>query len=337
MHRLSLFPIILVMSCATVPSKPTVPPQAPITQRQARTKLSSISTNKVQLWVVTHVRAHRHLDANGKVEENSLIAGTLKDADAVVQGGGDAIVLINSKAKLDVYERVIAAVRERYPNFPLAISALDYGPKNLTEGFRLAKKFKAQVVWCEVAPDEPFEYESDDGKYVKGETTERNFALKHQKDVLPTAMHVAGVHMKYTKPLNELTFPQAIKAALGSVDGINVTGPKTGVVADIERIKQAHQAASGYPLGLASGVSVDNIEPVLPFIDYVIVGTSLKEDDNDLRTSREKVWALRSMISELGYGTDGAQAPRTMEEMHGDDESNHQHHNHSHGDHKHHH
>ena len=139
--------------------------------------------------------------------------------------------------------------------------------------------------------------------------------------------------MKYTKPLNKLTFPQAIGSALGSVDGINVTGPKTGIVADVERIKQAHDAAKGYPLGLASGVSVENIEPVLPYIDYVIVGTSLKEDDNDLRTSREKVWALRSLINELGYGTDGAQAPRTMEEMHGGDQAHH----HEHGDHSHHH
>jgi len=219
------------------------------------------------------------------------------------------------------------AVRARYPDFPLAISALDYGPNNLSEGFRLAKKFNAQIVWCEVAPGEPFEYEADDGKYVKGTTTERNFALKLQKDTRPAAMHVAGVHMKYTRPLNDLSLSDAVKQALGSIDGINVTGPKTGVRADLERIKKAHQAAAGYPLGLASGVSAENIAPVLPFIDYAIVGTSLKEDHDKLRTSREKVWRLRALINELGGGTPGFAAPKTMAEMHADDE-NHQHHNH---------
>ena len=170
-----------------------------------------------------------------------------------------------------------------------------------------------------------FEYEDDDGSYVKGTTTERNFALKTQNDVGPNAMHVAGVHMKYTRPLNDLSFPDAVKTALGSVDGINVTGPKTGVLADVKRIEIAHTSAGGYPLGLASGVSVENIAPVIPFIDYAIVGTSLKEDDDKLRTSREKVWQLRSLINELGGGTDGAAAPKTMEEMHGS-EPGHEHH-----------
>ena len=321
---------LVLSACATTPAPPSTPPQAPITVAQARTKLQAISTNKIQLWVVTHIRAHKHQLPDGSIDEAKLITGALTDADAVVQGGGDVIVLINSRAEMPVYERVIAAVRERYPDFPLAISALDYGPKNLTEGFRLAKKFNAQIVWCEVAPDEPFEYEDDDGKYLKGTTTERNFALKTQKEFKADAMHVAGVHMKYTRPLNKLSLPQAVEASLGSLDGINITGPKTGIRADVTRIEVAHKAARGYPLGLASGVSVENIEAVLPFIDYAIVGTSLKEEDDKLRTSREKVWQLRSLINELGGGTDGAAAPKTMQEMHGSD------HDHDHG-HEHHH
>jgi len=322
--------VILAIGTSACATTPTTPPQAPITAEQARNKLQKISSNKVQLWVVTHIRGHKHvIDADGSIDEDRLISGALVDADAVVQGGGDAIVLINSRTKMPLYERVIAAVRNRYPDFPIAISALDYGPNNLTEGFRLAQKFNAQVVWCEVAPDEPFEYEDDNNTYVKGTTTERNFALKVQKDTKPDAMHVAGVHMKYTRPLNDMSFPDAVKNALGAMDGINVTGPKTGVLADVKRIETAKQAAEGYPLGLASGVSVDNITPVMPFIDYAIVGTSLKEDHDKLRTSREKVWQLRALMNELGGGTLGAAAPKTMQEMHADD-GDHAHHEHAH-------
>lgn len=304
---------------ATKPPVEQVPEQAAITVDQARAKLARISSNKVQLWVVAHVRAHKHKLADGSIDETRLINGTLTDADAIVQGGADAIVLINSRAKMPVYERVIAAVRERYPDFPMIISALDYGPNNLTEGLRLVKKYNAQAVWCEVAPGEPFEYEDDDGKYVKGVTTGRNFALLQQKQTAPGAMHVAGVHMKYTRPLDNLSFTDAIAKSLGSMDGINVTGVKTGVRAGAAHIKEAHAAAKGYPVGLASGVSVDNVEPVLPYIDYAIVGTSLKEDHDKLRTSRERVWQLRHLMNELGYGTAGALAPKTMAEFHADD------------------
>lgn len=273
-----------------------------ITAEQARAKLERISPNKVQLWVVVHVRAHKTLAPDGRVDETKLVADTLASSEAVVNGGGDMIILINSRAELPVYERVIAAVREKYPSFPLGISALDYGPRNLLEGFRLAKKFNAQMVWCEVVPDEKIEYEDDDGSYKPAEVVPLELALRTQAEEKPDAIHTAGVHMKYTRPLDGRSFEDAMKAALGSVDGINVTGPQTGVRADVERVKTARRIAGDYPIGLASGVSTENVAEVIGSIDYAIVGTSLKSDEDPLRTSEAKVRALRNRMNELGGG-----------------------------------
>jgi hypothetical protein len=44
---------------------------------------------------------------------------------------------------------------------------------------------------------------------------------------------------------------------------------------------------------------VENIGPVIAFIDYAIVGTSLKDPDNPLRTSEARVRALRAKMSEI--------------------------------------
>ena len=304
MRRFVVFAAAVLSACASAPAPqpapppgpPPIPAQDPITVEAARAKLEAISPHAVQLWVVVHIRAHKHVNPDGSVDEARLIHGALRDCDSVVQGGADAIVLINSRAELPVYERVITAIRERYPDFPIVVSALSYGPDNLTEGLRLAKAYSAQGVWTEVVPGEPFEYEDDDGTYKKAETTGRDFALLEHRKVKADAMHVSGVHMKYTRPLNGLDFVASMGAALGSVDGINVTGPKTGVRADVERIEKAREAAKGYPVGLASGVSLENVGPVLPFIDYAIVGTSLKEDDDKLRTSLERVWRLRRLM-----------------------------------------
>ncbi len=250
----------------------------------------------MQLWVVVHIRAHKHLLDDGSVDEPRLIAGALDDARAVVDGGGDMIVLINSRCAMPLYERVIAAVRAQHPDFPLGISALAYGPENLTEGFRLAKKFNAQMVWMEVVPGTRFEYEEEDDVYVEATVTPRTLSRRVQDAEKPDAMLVAGVHMKYTHNLDGRDFAASMRDALGWVDGINITGPKTGVLADVERVRQARQLAGDYPLGLASGVSVDNIDAVLPYIDYAIVGTSLKEPDDPLRTSMERVRALRTRM-----------------------------------------
>jgi len=292
-----------VTGCATTTPAPTTKTMpALITPTEARAKLAKISENKVQLWVVVHVRGHKTLKEDGTVDEQKLIDTAVANADAVVTGGGDMIILINSRTEMPLYERVITAVRQKYPKYPLGISALNYGPINLTEGFRLAKQFDAQMVWCENVPDEKIEYEDDDGSYKPADVIPLKLALETQQSLKPDAIHTAGVHMKYTRPLDGKTFEQAMEAALGKVDGINITGPKTAVLADIELVKTARRIAKDYVLGLASGVSTENIGSVVDFIDYAIVGTSLKYENDPLRTDPEKVKALRAKMTELGDG-----------------------------------
>lgn len=295
--------LALLAGCAT--AKPASSPgdePARITAKEARAKLAAISPAKVQLWVVVHVRAHKTLEPDGSVDEERLIAGAVEDARAVVNGGGDLIMLINSRCDMPLYERVITAVREVYPTFPIGISALSYGPSNLTEGFRLAKKFGARVVWTETVPGERIEYEDDDGSYKPADVIPIPFALDVQRREKPDAMNVGGVHMKYTRPLDGRTFEEAMKASLGTVDGINITGPKTGTLADVERVKTARGIAGEFPMGLASGVSTENIASVIGYIDYAIVGTSLKKDGDPLRTDADRVKALRLAMDGLGGG-----------------------------------
>ncbi|MFO0723296.1 MAG: BtpA/SgcQ family protein [Myxococcota bacterium] len=302
--RSTILPCLLLTACASGPAAapPSGAPGGPITAAAARHKLESISKNKRQLWVVVHIRANKTTKADGSVDEEKLFADALANADAVVEGGGDMIVLINSRTEMPLYERVIAAVRQKYPEFPIGISALSYGISNLTEGFRLAKKFSAQMVWCETVPDEKMEYEDDDGSYKPAEVIPLALALQTQKNERPEAIHAAGVHMKYTRPLDGKTFEEAMAAALGKVDAINVTGPKTGVRADVERIQSARKVAGDYPMGLASGVSTENVGEIIDLIDYAIVGTSLKMDQDPLRTDVNKVKALRAKMTELSAG-----------------------------------
>lgn len=295
----------LALACASAP--PPAPAEALtahplITAEVARAKLRAVSKNKVQLWVVVHVRANKTLDAQGQVERAKLLADALSSADAVVNGGGDMIILINSRTDMPLYEEIIAAVRQRHPTFPLGISALSYGPSNLTEGFRLAAKFDAQMVWCETVPDELIEYEEDDGSYTRADVTPLALALDTQARLKPSALHTAGVHMKYTRPLDGKSFEEAMQAALGKVDGINVTGPKTGELADVARIQAARRVAGAFPVGLASGVSVENVGDVIGLIDYAIVGTSLKFPEDPLRTSEARVRELRHKMDTLGGG-----------------------------------
>lgn len=50
--------------------------------------LEKLSPNRLQLWVVVHIRAHKHVLLDGSIAEQRLIAGALEDSAAVVDGGG---------------------------------------------------------------------------------------------------------------------------------------------------------------------------------------------------------------------------------------------------------
>jgi predicted TIM-barrel enzyme len=301
---MTLSPVLAAaLLAAGAPAPATDADVAVTSAERARAKLRAISAKPVQLWVVVHVRAHKNKKPDGSVDEDRLMLGALADADAVVRGGGDAIVLINSRCPMPLYERVISAVRGRHPGFPLIISALAYGPENLTEGFRLAKRFDARGVWLEVVPGTQFEYETDDeGVYARAEVTPRSLARAVMAAEAPGAMLLGGVHMKYTRDLSGRSFAQSMRHALGGVDGLNITGVRTGVRADVERVRLARDEAGEWPMGLASGVSVENVGAVIDYIDYAIVGTSLKVPDDPLRTSEERVRALRGHMDELTRG-----------------------------------
>jgi predicted TIM-barrel enzyme len=274
-----------------------------VSAAEARAKLARVSSRPKQLWVVVHVRAHKTLRADGSVDEGKLFADVLASCRAVVEGGADMIILINARAEMPLYERVITAVRREHPQFPLGLSALAYGPSNLVEGFRLAKQFAAEMVWLETVPDEAIDYEEDEGRYVPADVIPHALAYDTQRRDRPEAVLTGGVHMKYTRPRDGRSFVEALRSARGKVDGVNITGPATGVLADVEHIRVARAELGDYPLGLASGVSVDNVERVLGLIDYAIVGTSLKSADDPLRTDAARVRALRQKMDALSAPT----------------------------------
>lgn len=61
---------------------------APTPASQSRAMLEKLSPNRLQLWVVVQIRAHKHILPDGSIDEQRLIAGALEDSAAVVDGGG---------------------------------------------------------------------------------------------------------------------------------------------------------------------------------------------------------------------------------------------------------
>ena len=104
--------------------------------------------------------------------------------------------------------------------------------------------------------------------------------------------------MKYSTLIDpNKTIEKSARQALGWVDGIIITGLKTGVAIDPERAKRARSVIGDYPLGVASGVSAENISSIAKEIDFILVNTSIS--DKNHRIIGEKVKKLREAFDQF--------------------------------------
>jgi membrane complex biogenesis BtpA family protein len=102
--------------------------------------------------------------------------------------------------------------------------------------------------------------------------------VRLRNQLAPGAEILADVHVKHAVTLGDWPIEQAARDTLerGMADGLIVSGQATGHATDLDQVKRVRKACPDARLILGSGVTAANVTPFLPYIDAVIVGTSLK-------------------------------------------------------------
>lgn len=235
----------------------------------AREKLKRITTKQKSLWVV--------------VDLADVLAETIKDADAALGNGADAVIFEGRDfAKSD---KALGELRKHYPKAVLGMNLLGPDEKLHTykETFDLVRKHNLQIAWTDFS-----------GVDLIKEAKEVSLHdIQSRKPV--NAFYISGIHMKYSTLLDSQK-PIELSAlqVMGWVDGIVITGPRTGVATDPDRARRVRKTIGDYPMGAASGVSVENVKSIIENVDFVIVNTSVS--DGKRRIVGEKVRALRQAM-----------------------------------------
>jgi membrane complex biogenesis BtpA family protein len=91
---------------------------------------------------------------------------------------------------------------------------------------------------------------------------------------------LADVHIKHAFPLLQRPIEQSAEDTLGRglADAIIVTGLKTGGETNPEDIKRVRNALPDAPLIVGSGVSVENVQQYLPYVDGIIISTGFRKN-----------------------------------------------------------
>lgn len=210
----------------------------------------------------------------------------MQDLDNCLKGGADAVIFINEWCSLDELERVLKHVRKKYPVGPLGVNYLgddQSDPYGIHHSFRLAREYNLQLVWTDFSGVDLIKEKSE-------------ISLHEIDKVKPeNVFYCSGIHMKYSTLLDpNKPIEKSALQAMGWADGIIVTGPKTGVAADPEKMRKARSVIGDYPLGVASGVSPENVHQIREYCDFYIVASSLQDEKK--RIVAEKVRRLREKL-----------------------------------------
>jgi predicted TIM-barrel enzyme len=108
---------------------------------------------------------------------------------------------------------------------------------------------------------------------------------------------LTDIQVKYSEMVDpKITIADsAVTARASGSDGVIVSGAKSGSSADSTKFLHAQKAVTPFPVLTGSGFSRENAPMVLPYVDAVIVGTSISEQTGGPLIP-EKVKALMTYV-----------------------------------------
>lgn len=102
----------------------------------------------------------------------------------------------------------------------------------------------------------------------------------------------SGCAFKYQKQPEDLV--ATVKEAKKWMDVIVTSGPATGEPPSVEKLKVMRQAAGKHKIAVASGISSENVEGFLTYVDHFMVATGVSK--SFLEFDSQKVAKLRSLV-----------------------------------------
>ena len=233
-----------------------------------------------------------------------IVEHALRDAEALVQGGVDGLVVENmwdlpyyvgNDVKPEAMTAQAVAAAEVVKNFPIpvGINVIHNGGVvclaiAVAAGARFIRVciLTGARVW-------------DTGEFDHGCAAE---LMRKRKELAADGIHIfADVDKKHSVPFPGIDLQTHIQwTEFYGADALIVSGKFTGNAPDVEKVREAKRLATR-PVLIGSGCSAENAATFLQYADGIIVGSSLKRDgvmENAVDATRvsalmEKVRAAR--------------------------------------------
>lgn len=211
-------------------------------------------------------------------------AQALRNVAIAVEADADGVFLIHHQGNSTELLEVGKAVRSTYPDLWMGYNFLGesaYGVWSLVDS-------SVDGIWVDNAG---IEEEASSQVYAQ--------RIDAQKDASGwEGLYFGGVAFKYQRPVEDLE--SAGEKACFYLDVPTTSGQGTGYAADLERIVRLKSRMGDHPLGIASGITPDNVELYLPHVDAFLVATGISSDFHNLDSAKTELLVKKIHGSEEG-------------------------------------
>jgi membrane complex biogenesis BtpA family protein len=235
----------------------------------------------------------------------------LWDAEALAAGGVDGFVLENFgdapfypkrvPAHVVAHMSVLASEVSRHYELPLGINCLR---NDALAALAIAQATGAAFIRVNVLCGARV---TDQG-IIEGQA---HALLRERASLNATHIAVLGdVDVKHSTPVGT---PRPLAQEVddlvtrGMADGVVVSGAATGSPTDVAHLRAVREAAPDVPVLVGSGVHMDNVDALVPLVDGLIVGTSLKRDG--VATNPVDLGRVRELMARLRTREESALLP----------------------------
>lgn len=209
---------------------------------------------------------------------------TFEQAHIAVDSGADGLFIISHEGDNLSVLNIALQIRLYYPDLDIGVNFLGWEP---LESLRCVNEFSNSInmIWF------------DDVGISEGLSNEITLLIATAKKLIPSLKVFASVAFKYQKIDNN---PSASALLAESLDLIPVTsGNSTGTAPELDKIKtMSKELTKG--LGIASGMSCDNIEQFAPYLEHILVSTGVSKDFHkfDYQLLRTFIGKVRNIKNE---------------------------------------
>lgn len=208
----------------------------------------------------------------------------LKDAESLVAGGVDALMLENygdlpffpgavpdsTVANLTALAR---KVRAKF-RLPLGINVLR---NDGVSALAIAQAVGAQFVRVNILSGARL---TDQG-IINGNAHE---VLRFRKKIGASSIQIfADISVKCSVPLAERPLKNEVEETIqrSGAEGLIVSGENTGKPVDIDQLKEVKKLSKDFPVWIGSGANIENILQLNRWADGFIVGSAFKKEIHD--------------------------------------------------------